>query len=184
MSYDATNPSHEFVKNEFLEAIRKRNYESALRRRENLPFLKRILTRKPQDPHKGATAKELIKEFLNAANSVLLGNSDGVLVKSDNGTYISSEVHYQGRDVIENYMFPVVYFLYFDGACFFRQRIAILPDGSTLQWTLDAPFDDCGVNQLPETDYVSEECRFVIPKFKDTVSVLQSIIQENRASLQ
>ena len=177
--------SHDTVKVAVLDVIRKRNYEYALRRWENLPFLKRILTRKPRDPHEGATAKELVKEFLNAANSALLGNYCGIFAKGDNGTYISAEVHYQSIDEgVGNYMYPVVYFLYFDGLCYFRQRIAIREDGSTLRWTLDAPFDDAGVNQLPETDYVSEECRFVIPRFKDTISVLQAIVRENRASLQ
>ena len=171
------------VRNAFLLAVAKVQYDRALTRRDNLPFLKRIFTRKPKNPAPGGeTARDLAKAYTRAANDLFFGNANGGSAKGDNGTYVTAEVGWQAVGSDDPF-YPVVCFLYYDGSCFFRRRIGINPDGGTTVWGLDIPYDDCGVNQLPQPFYMDEQCRPLLEKFRNAIQGMQEIVQESRSRL-
>ncbi len=171
------------VRSVFLLAMAKKEYDGAITRWLGLPWAKRIFARKPKNPASGGeTAIDLANAYTRAANELFFGNALGRTIKGDNGTWVDAEVSWQSIGSDHPY-YPVVCFLYYDGSCFFRRRIGINPDGGTTVWGLDIPYDDCGVNQLPQPSYMDEQCRPVLNKFQEAIKGMQEIVQESRSRL-
>ena len=166
-------------KDTFRKAILLRNYNRNLRKWSELPFLKRLFTRKPRAPFKGdaiaTNEAAAAKAFHEEASRALLNNYEET---TPYGEIFATSVYYNAEPGHDNLM-PVLIGRYFDGSCWFVERTLIRHDGSVKQWGVDYPYSECGVTGLPQEDALPEKFRQPLRDFRRALDELRDMVREN-----
>lgn len=125
----------------------------------NLPFLKKLFTKRPADPSpKGAYT--LFDEFIvelkkkyGVGQCIVGSNGSSVVLcakPSDDGSF-------------------VIRITVYDGSCYHEESKLFRPDGSTETLPIRYPFSECGVSGLGKipADVLSEEQRDLLHKYRN-----------------